>query len=88
MALTIRDIDQETRDVLDNIKHLYEIKTDSKAFIQAVKDHAQFRESMIENVETISNLRDQVENYERILSGLEKYLAPALEAIRQQELDL
>ena len=88
MALTIRDIDPKTRKSLDALKSQNNIKTDSKGMIFSVNEY-------VDNIDTIVSLRSEVEtlestieDYEHILTGLEKYTSKLNEMIRQKELKL
>lgn len=87
MAITIRKID-DCRESLDWYKDVSEIATDSAALVSAVQE-LQRRVSVIHEMEIeIEAMRSRAEKAERILAGLEEYLVPALENIRQQEMDI
>ncbi|MEJ1415811.1 MAG: hypothetical protein RPU91_01750 [Candidatus Sedimenticola sp. (ex Thyasira tokunagai)] len=88
MALTIRDIPIKTRNLLDDYKIEWGIKTDSRALVYAVS-MCHFHQTSHEHLnDELMKERKRADDADRILAGLEEYLVPALENIRQQELQL
>ncbi len=88
MALTIRSIDEEQRQALDLVKELFSIKTDSRALVISPVLVRDLQSHVDESDKKIEKLQLELDDYKRIMAGLEKYLAPALESIRQSELQL
>lgn len=87
MALTIRKVD-EIRGLLDWFKASHDIKTDSGALSGALRAYHESTFTVAELQADCDQWRKRAEDAERLLAGLEQYLAPALENIRQQELDI
>ncbi len=86
MALTIRNIDEVTRAALDEYKERFDIKTDSKALTQAACRWRRMDREYDSLSEELQKVENELKDYKRIMAGLEMYLAPALESIRQNEL--
>lgn len=88
MALTIRNIDAESRKLLDDFKTYHGIKADSKAFIKALHDRADYYFQLERLTDENEKLQAQLKQYKRIFAGLEFYLDDALTLIKRQELEM
>jgi len=88
MALTIRNIDPETRKLLNKLKKDYEIATDSKALIKAVHLADFWTTEANEIEEKLETEQDRADDAERILETLRDSMKSALTILDQKELKL
>ena len=88
MALTIRNIDDRTRLILDDFKLRMAVKTDTKALMLVVSHYHDAMGSISDLAAENEKLKAENSDYHRILFSLEESMVSAVERLKQKDFSL
>jgi len=87
MALTIRNIDEQTRESIDRFKRSTLIKTDSKALLTCINNYTQIADRNNELEHENDKLQSRLDDLLELLSDLESSTSRVSETLRQQKME-